>query len=528
MWGKFAAVSLAGVLLALPVGSFAAQPTVPKSLDDLVDVYQVGDVPADVLTVVDTSWSMGNQGDPRPWPYVQRGWADLVDAVRPQDRVGLITFDKAATNKLDLKPLMTAAERNTAKSQLPREPKGKATDIGAGIQAALASLSEPGAAEIQTLVFITDGKHNPGPNSLYPHRTGAEWEKLKKQGRELTKSRNGRLRVYGWEAGSDTTDIDLLQSVFPTTQIVDLPPRQIGPFLESAVLGLQRERVRPLVQEDLNTPIRAEFQQDGKVKPVYELSPDMHLDLVLRNDRHGLPTEVDAQSLKLVEADGTEVAVDFDPTTLTLGPGEQAALPVTIHPQGASHPPHIKVETDRREWQVDLTAQTSLPDSLAKLLTVEMLATPKQETGEVSAPEVLVAENIHGISVPKAIGLAALALLILLLLLLFLRWLLFKPPLTGVLLRRTGDKEWTQVKRLRGKTLEVPGRWLTGYEGSNAFLLKTKRRTRRGTVFAQRVSGQPRLSGAVMSNSPRRLAGQNEIDLGDGVILRYEKRPLGK
>lgn len=524
MLGRFGAAALTGLLLFIPSGGAVAADQTPRSLDDLVATYGVGDVPADVLTVVDTSSSMGQDGNPPPWPYVQKGWSDLVDAVRPQDRVGLVTFDKVATTKLDLAPLPNKADRAAAKQKLADQPEGKATDIGAGIQAALKRLEAPGASEIQTLIFITDGVHNPGPNSVYPKRSGAAWEDLKRRGRALIASRQGRLSVYGWAAGSATTDIDLLQSVFPTAEIVDLPPRRIGPFLESAALGLQRERVRPLVQADLKVPIRAQFRPEGTLK----LKPVMDGTVVLRNDRKGLPTQVDVKSLSLTEADGTPVPLDLKAEKLTIAPGAQAEIPVTIRPAGAEHSPKVGNYVDARDWQVSLEAPTSLSPRLTELLSVEMLAQARDTRGEVATAGELTAEDHYGIEWKYAIGVGILALLVLIALALFLKWMFIKPKLVGVLLRKTDDNEWTQVKRLRGKTLDVPGRWLVGVEGDHSIRLVTRVRTRPGTVFAQRTGGQPRINGAVLGNRPQRLAGQNQLSLGDEVQLRYEKRSVTK
>jgi hypothetical protein len=514
-------VLLAGaILLSSAAGPAGAADTVtlPQSLPDLVQTYGVEDVPVDILVTIDTSGSMASDGEPPPWPAVANGWATLASSVGPSDRIGLVTFDVNAVTRFNLDPLADDARRAEAAGRLPAAPEGVATDIGAGLEASVAMLAQSGASEIQTLVFITDGAHNPGPDSTYPTTSGPAWDALVSKAAAVSGPRGDKFSVYGWGlGGSGTTDIGLVKKVFPQAQILALPDRQIGDFLASLADNAQRERVRPEVAADLEQPITAELRVLG------DLAPQTQAELVLRNPRAGLATDVALDGLTITEADGTEVPDDLQAQVVQLAPGEELVVPVTLSPAGADHGFAIGEQVDAREWSVQVQAATSLPESVTTLLATEQIADRESAQGAVEAAPTAQAGVDYGIPVWLVVlGLVLLALLLWLAAALW-RWFFVPPPLTGLLQRREPTGEYETVTRLRGKTVELPGNVLDRGMSDDRVLLFTKPKDRRGRVYARALGGSPRLGGQLLTRQARRLGGGSVFQIGDHTIS-YQKQ----
>jgi hypothetical protein len=503
---------------AADVSAGAQNVTYPSSLDDLVDVYDVESVPVDIVVAIDTSSSMIEDGDPPPWPAVQSGWDTLVDALGPADRLGLVTFDATAVRRFDLEALGSELARADAKAQLPDVPDGTATDIGAGLDAAVETLGASGGSEIQTLVFITDGKHNPTAGSKYPGTSGPAWPTLQQDAKALNDARADRLAVFGWGlGGAGSTDIALVQSVFSQTQIIDLPDRQVAGFLESLADDVQRQRVRPEVENDLAMPLTVDIAVTSR------LQPETTADLTITNPRSGLPTTVQLQTLTVTEADGTVVPTDLEPQELELAPGETTTVSVTLKPAGADHGLAFGNQVDERTWTVAVGGQSELTEDLTTLLATEQLASRDSTTGETSTttPTVTVS-NSYGISWTTVFVTIAVALLVLVLLALFLRWLLVPPPLTGSIERREADGEYATLQRLRGKRAQLSRETLDTAQGDEVLELFTKPRTSRGSVYVRSLGGAPRRNGQIVGSKGRRLAGGDTFEMCDQT-LRYQK-----
>lgn len=511
---QLTAVAL-GLLLAvaLVIGSVTALADEgdPTTLADLVAVYDVGTVPADVLVVIDTSASMIQDGNPPPWPGVVRGYKALVNAVGPADRLGLITFDSTAAIRLDPEALRTDQDRATAIKQLPKRPRGQFTDIGTALEAAVSRLSRAGAAEIQTLVFITDGRHDPPPNSKYPSKSSPSWKPLERRGRALDRSRRSRLNVFGWGTGAaSSTDVGLVRRVFPNAQIMALPPRQVPQFLESLATEVQRERVRPSAQSDL----RAQIQSTLAVPD--ELTADMEADLNLTNPRVGLPTNVSLRGLTVTEADGSSVDATVTPQQVRLAPGESAQISVTLHPRNTDHGRlTIGEQTDSRDWTATVDADTALSAQLTSLLVTEHLATEKQTVGRVSQPGVVDASTRYGLSWTRfLITTAALALLIMAAVW-ALRWAFIPPTLAG----HIEDDAGNRLLRLSGKEAELPNASVVAPDTADRVRLFTKPRGLGKRVWIQRTGGDPRVGGRPLTRRPQRLFSPDRIDLGGRKVV---------
>lgn len=507
------------ILLLLTLGLMAppaANATdTPSTLNDLVAAYAVGEVPADLLVVVDTSSSMSKDGNPRPWPGVARGYDSLVDAVGPADRLGLITFDSSAAIRLDPMVLKSAKDRRIARNQLPKRADGRSTDIGAALESAVGRLSRGGAAEIQTLVFITDGKHQPPGNSNYPTTSGPSWDGLQKKARRLAESHRGQLNVYGWETGGNgDTDVALVKSVLPDAQILAIPSSQISGFLASLATDAQRARVRPAIKQDLSQPITSEL-----IAPK-ALSADMQATLRLTNLRKGLPTEVDLRGITVTEGDSTSVPATLQPQTLTLNPGQSQDVPVTLSPPGTDHGlVTLGKRVDARQWDVQVDATTSLNDDLTALLITEQLAREKQTQGTVVPPGEIDASRNYGLRWSTFFLLLALLVALIIGLILFVRWMFVPPPLSGQLVDANGEP----LLRLTGRELTIPNAAIGDADAGESVKFFTKPRGVGRRVWVQRLSGNPRVRGDVLGHKAKRLFGRDRI-----VVGRDEITYLGK
>lgn len=505
-------LAIAAVLIApAAVGAGAADSAPePTTLDELVAIYGTGDVAADILVDVDTSSSMIEDGAPPPWTSVVQGYNALIDSTGPSDQLGLITFDSAAALRLDFLPMDSEAAKATARGQLPQVPTGTATNIGAGLEAAVDRLSRGGAAQIQTLIFMTDGKHNSPADSKYPTTTGPAWDELKRQGQELTASRQGRLSVFGWGAGgSSNTDVALVQQVFPDAQILAIPTEQIPGFMASLATEVERERVRPGVQADLDDPVHAEVALNPR------LQGEMQGILTLTNTSTGIPVMVDYEGLSVTE-DGAEVRVESSPQQYALAPGETVEVPFAVFPEDTDRGfIVIGPRVDERFWDVQVLGSSSISESMSALLISEQLATPDQATQDFSQPEKIVVSVTTGITLLRLliiIGLIALALVIAAA---FVKWFFIPPPLRGAI----ADEQGKRLMELSGKKVKLPNAQVGRPESPDAVELFTRPRSGKA-VYMRRVAGLPEWNTMPMTPSAQKLLPLDEITL-DGKRYTY-------
>lgn len=485
----------------------------PTTLDGLVDLYNVGDVPADLIVVVDTSSSMSEDGNPPPWPSVLRGYKGLVNAIGPSDSLGVITFDATATLRRDPKPISSEKQRQSALEALPNRARGDATDIGAGLEAAVNRLARAGAAEIQNLVVITDGKHLPSADTKYPATSGPGWKKLQREAAEVSDAHRGQLNVYGWETGGGQTDVALVKKVFPDAQILAIPTEQIPGFLKSLASDAQRARVRPEVRQDLDTPIASELILPDT------LSSDMQGTLRITNARQGLPTVVDLKGITVTAGDGVVVPSSIEPQEFTLAPGESRDLKVALFPEVDHGLFTLGRRLDQRNWNVQLDATTSLDENLTGLVVTEQLAAEKQTVGSVTSPGAVDASSAYGITWKSfIIGLILLAIAILALFYL-LKWLFVPPALSGQLL----DENDEPVLRLTGRTVTLPNASVGNPDSDDKVTFFTKPRTPGRPVWIRKESGSPRFRGQFLTNKAKKLMYPDSIEIG-GIRLTFRGR----
>jgi len=472
--GLLAVVALG--LRGAPTHAATPPPADPASIDDLLRVFDVGSIPADFVIVVDTSGSMSSGPNP-PYPEVKAAYAGLVQAIGNGDHLSVVTFSDAPSVNFE-RTIDSDGARQAALRALPDVANGPATDIGSALNATLDRLSRVDASEVEIVLFLTDGMHEPPPNSPYAQVGSAAWAGLQQHGQAVAASH--LLQVYGVGLGNgDATDVGLLRGVLPNPSIVSLPPDQLSPFFLEAVKQSQLVRLRKPLQRELDVG----FVEAALPRPP-RLAPHETFEVEITSKYRQLPADVTLPSIAVTDDSGRVADVELvgGPRSLHLRPGQsekvsvRATLPVK--------PAGWRVPEKHERQTVTLTLSGASTAEPADLINrVFSFSTSKGLTSP--APIVLRRTVGH----TWAWFLTALALLAaaVVALALFLRWLLVPPPLVGYFeLAGDAGQEGRRPVRLSGKRMVIDHRRLA--EAGAASIEVFTRPRKRKRVFA--VPGQ--------------------------------------
>ena len=473
---------LLSILAALPSASASVED--PATLDDLIAAFEVGDVPADFVVVVDTSRSMLERGEGRLSPYegVLQAYRQFVGSVGEGNRLAVVTFGAGPRLTFDAK--ISAANRATALAAIPsadpanfRGPQHGSTDIGAALSETLKRLESPDSSEVQTVIFLTDGRHAPPDSSRYQGARGPAWDQLTARGRTLAGSRI--LDVYGAGIGaSGSTDVSLVGRVFPDPSVLDVPPDQLGPIFDSAVKRSQALRVQGPLQRELEA---------GAVQASVPDPPDLAagatFEIRLESTLDVLPLDLALEGVAVqVEGQPVEAELTGGPRVLRLPPGgsETVEVRAVLPVQDSRFQVPAQEQSAAVQFAVSGTA-TARPSELIDRLYGLDSAVP------LAQPEPVRVGRTIGYTYLQVLVAAALLALALLLLALFLRWLLVPPPLIGYLVVRDRPGGEQSPVRLSGRRMEVGPRQLP--EGGGAAVELFTRPRKRKQVFAQVKKG---------------------------------------
>lgn len=510
-----------GVLLCLVVAApaQAQRPdqgvAVAENYKQLLELFGIADKPVDFVIVLDTSSSMAMGDDPF-YPRVRDAYAGFIDAIRPNDHLSVLRFDTRPLPLFD-GTMETPERRAQALSALPTQADGANTDIGSALSDTLDRLERPGGNEVQLVIFLTDGKQEPGPGSPYGSGYGPAWEPVHERAQVLEK--NHQLWAYG--AGltnGQPTDVNLLGSVFARTKLVGLPPDQLPAFFREAI---EKARI-----EQLRTPMTEEITKanvSSAVVPVGALGDDVTFDARFTTSTKKLPVTVEVKGVSVTDASGNKVRAELaeGPKTLLLGPGATSdPIRVVAHPTLVDVGRQFGLSTQSQSFKVDFDVDTvAEPHNLARVLLdidTKVAHTPPPDPAALSRDV--------GISMRTVLIWFLILAMIVLLVLAVLAWLFKTPPLRGSLERKDGS-----LVPLKGTSQVYPDRKHPDADAMGASALFFTKRRKWRKVFVETKHPVVELERykrfSVLSGDQRVTVG-TKIQIGSAVV-RWTPRSKG-
>ncbi|MFC0602485.1 vWA domain-containing protein [Streptomyces palmae] len=312
--GALLAVALLSV--SLLAGS-AAHADAGPSRAEIYQALGLSDQPADYVVLVDTSGSMADDGR---YSTVRSTLRSFLDGLSPRDHIALITFD----SRPEPRYIGPAENADRIISRLPKapDPRGE-TDIGAALDSALRELERGDAAEIASVVLLTDGEHHPPRGSGYPKSSGAPWNALRQRAHAI--DQRAELAGYALPLGSGASGAELLGDVVDDTTVLRPDSIQdLDAYLERAGDGTRARKARLLLADDIGKGITASWTERGR-RDVTDGSATASVTL-RSTSRH---TPLTVTGLR-VSADGTPLRLSGLPTRLTLAPGTSKTYSVRL------------------------------------------------------------------------------------------------------------------------------------------------------------------------------------------------------
>ncbi|KUJ67401.1 magnesium chelatase [Streptomyces albus subsp. albus] len=285
------------------------------------EIYQalgLSDQPADYVVLVDTSGSMADDGR---YSTVRATLRPFLDGLSPNDHVALITFD----SRPEPRYIGPAGDTDRIISRLPKAPNPKGeTDIGAALDTALRELERGDAAEIASVVLLTDGEHHPPRGSRYPKPAGAPWNALRTRAHAI--GQRTELAGYALPLGSGATGAELLGDVVDDTTVLRPDSiRDLDAYLDRAGDGIRARKARLLLADDIGKGITASWTDHGR-RDVTDGSATASV--TLRSASRHTPLTITGLR---VSAGGTPLRLSGLPARLTLAPGASKTYPVRLH-----------------------------------------------------------------------------------------------------------------------------------------------------------------------------------------------------
>ncbi len=427
----------------LPPTAAAATEHEPQTLDELFDLFDVGDFPADFVIVIDTSGSM-SQGDNPLYPAVVDSFGVLVDSIPAGDFVSVVTFD--SDPNIVFQGTLQLDSRTAARSATPEIADGTHTDIGSAIDATLRRLERADSSDVQTVVFITDGLHDPPDGSGYSEKTGESWENLRDRATRVEQTHDLTVLGIGLVEG---TDIELLRSVFSNPEIISLPPGQLSDFFEDAVRQSRLARLRFRVDNELDrggVRLRSTTAAD--------LTSAIETTVTLTSEFNKLPIAVEIDGVVARGSDGTPVSIRLiGESTVSIPPTGSVEIPVLLQPEIQS--PHFTIPptTEAEEFTIEIDAHYTVePRLLLGRVTAHPLGAKVTGAGFVET------RRTFGWTVTQAAIVAGAGLLTLLILIWLYRRFMRLPSLVGVFeLEEAGLDQDSRVIKLRRKRMVLDG-----------------------------------------------------------------------
>lgn len=299
------------VSTASPSPTAAQEAVVTRST--VFEVLKVDDLSADYVILVDTSGSMKGA----KYAQTKQALTTFLGAISPNDHISLVTFDVAPAIRYS----GLAGSSNAAAAQLPAEATGRMTDIGAAIETALDELERPDAADVATVILLTDGVHEPPSGSSYPGIAGSAWDSL----RERAASHPERvIRAYSLGL-EEKTDAALLKTVFASAAVVALPTDQLAPYFERVKEQTRIAKAQRILQGDLAGTVQVRFPPESS----FDMADGTgSLQVEVTSLLQHVPVILDGLS---VSVGGTSLSATVVPSgSIALAPGETKTIEVAL------------------------------------------------------------------------------------------------------------------------------------------------------------------------------------------------------
>jgi Mg-chelatase subunit ChlD len=515
--GRFVA-ALTG--LAVVVGSVlstataGAAPSEPQTLQELEAAFAIGTVHADFVVVIDTSGSMGEGADPL-YPKVRAAFGSLVDALPTGDRLSVVTFDSVPVVSFD--GPITAANRGQAK-QLPSR-LGSHTDIGAALSSAVDRLDRADAAQVQTVIFITDGRPDPPVGSAFAAVGNAAWAAAKVRASGLESRRTVLVRALGL-TDDGRVGAGLAAQVFSQPEVLRLPADQLREYLTGEVAKTRLRLLAKAVGDEISAGVVT-----AKVTKAGRLGQKLNADVVLSSSLAHLGVDIDLKSVVAKDAAGRVVrsAIVGGSRVVHLGPGANDSFQLQLKPDVKGSDFFEWPPPRREEIDVKLTFDAATSATPKQVLAQQLgVKTPVAVTSnDAFTIGRTVGKTWARLFLQLALLLAAAAVV----LYVWWRWIK-RPPLVGELVLVGPAADTQPPVRLRGKAMKVDA---TDF-GRGAARTKVRlypKRAKRNKVFAERLGlegGFERRSGHrwVPAQTGSELGlGQYRIDQDGGPTFRW-------
>lgn len=317
--------SLVGMTVIVATLTAYAQVPADDPLVSLANRLETVMPKADVCVLIDASGSMTGKYD-----AVRAAALRFAEGLSPRETLMARVFAAVVSQ-----PMQGSGDeaRAALEAGMPTTPlPGRGTDLGLALAKALDDLNRPDAAPVQMLFVLTDGLHEPPPDSPYSRSFLAdpEWQMLRQRGHDLA-SRT-RLTVYGMGIGG-ATDIEVLRTVFPAQNVEIATGDAAGAAraLQSVLRRLRLERLRTLLQEDLGSgEIRFSLAPPSRASAAgrYEVI------LTVENRYKALPVLI--SELTLTPANGSGSPVSFT-ENITVEPNKTVSRSFEVEPKFDAH-----------------------------------------------------------------------------------------------------------------------------------------------------------------------------------------------
>ena len=222
-------------------------------LRQLYKLFSVKSVSAHYLLVIDTSLSMSNK-----LPTVKPAVDQLIKSVGKNDRLTLIVFDNSA------KTLFRQAKKDNSKATqlVPSQANstGKKTDMAIAFKQVISEMKKS-SASLQVILFVTDGKDDPPPNSRFYPRTDKVWFSLNNQAKAL----KGKTVIAQGIGLEKATDAGLIKKVFSEAQTVSLSASQLKDYLSELRTQIQQQRLKAKIKQELQQGVKVSLISGQKV-----------------------------------------------------------------------------------------------------------------------------------------------------------------------------------------------------------------------------------------------------------------------